>query len=375
VGSRRILETCRYNSEKLSNKVDFVEDKTIVRRENGVVNGKTIKPLQPEEILRRMQDNPQSANLLIKASSDPDIMEAVRIAMNGSPKDLLDAAKNNPVIAEFLEDLWSALYGENGEEDRVPDTKTEVSHQSGLSTIRNSFQDTISQWDEETAGDFASGLYEQLDVLSLTSSPSQDDQTLYTQLIAVVKEELEASMKPEFLNRIDEIVVFSPLSGSDLALIAGLIVDKIITRASQEHTMQLTVTSDLVDKIVREGSTSADEFGARPMRRAAQRFVEDSLSDAIIQGFLKSGDVATISLAPPHLDGKDRVVIVSSDGNRFEVEIEGSTSDRSLPAALGDGKSLHQISLTETHLRQLSYNETLSITEQATIVDKKYVVY
>jgi ATP-dependent Clp protease ATP-binding subunit ClpC len=141
-------------------------------------------------------------------------------------------------------------------------------------------------------------------------------------------------MKPEFLNRIDEIVVFSPLSGSDLALIAGLIVDKIITRASLEHAMQLTVTSDLVDKIVREGSTSADEFGARPMRRAAQRFVEDSLSDAIIQGFLKRGDAATISLAPPHLDGKDRVVIVSSDGNRFEVEIEESGGIGSVPSSI-----------------------------------------
>jgi hypothetical protein len=79
-------------------------------------------------------------------------------------------------------------------------------------------------------------------------------------------------------------------------------------------------------------------------------------------------------LAPPHLDGKDRVVIVSSDGNRFEVEIEGPASDSSVPV-FDVRKALQQISLTESHLRQLSYNETLSIAGQATNVDKKYVVY
>ena len=60
------------------------------------------------------------------------------------------------------------------------------------------------------------------------------------------------------------------------------------------------------------------------MRRAAQRYIEDSLSDAIIQGFISSGDVATLSLAPQHLDGKDRV-LVSSKGETLEVEIEDAS--------------------------------------------------
>jgi ATP-dependent Clp protease ATP-binding subunit ClpA len=295
VGSRRILETCRLNFIKVSNKVDLAGGKTMVRRENGVVNGKSKKPLaasdsmplQPEEILKIIQNNPYSANILRQAALDPHMLGDARSAMTGNIDDLRKALKENPAFAEFLNKLWLAFLN-----------------------------------------------FEQHDTPQLSSLVQSNEESLYSQLIAVVKEELEASMKPEFLNRIDEIVVFSPLSGSDLALIAGLIVDKIITRASLEHAMQLTVTSDLVDKIVREGSTSADEFGARPMRRAAQRFVEDSLSDAIIQGFLKRGDAATISLAPPHLDGKDRVVIVSSDGNRFEVEIEESGGIGSVPSSI-----------------------------------------
>jgi ATP-dependent Clp protease ATP-binding subunit ClpA len=58
-----------------------------------------------------------------------------------------------------------------------------------------------------------------------------------------------------------------------------------------------------------EGSSNAKQFGARRMRRAAQRFVEDSLSDAIILGFFKEGDAAMIKLAAMSKDGKNRVII------------------------------------------------------------------
>ena len=73
-----------------------------------------------------------------------------------------------------------------------------------------------------------------------------------------------------------------------------------------------------------EGSANADEFGARPMRRAAQRYVEDSLSDAIIKGFMDAGETATLSLAPPHLDGKDRVLVRCGD-KTLEVEVEDAS--------------------------------------------------
>jgi ATP-dependent Clp protease ATP-binding subunit ClpC len=149
------------------------------------------------------------------------------------------------------------------------------------------------------------------------------DHILYPELSRVVKEELEMTMKPELLNRIDEIVVFSPLSLTDLSNISELLVQKVVDRASSEQKMKLTVDSSVIRRVMEEGSSNAEQFGARPMRRAAQRFVEDSLSDAIIQGFLKEGDAAMIKLAPMAKDGKDRVIIVrESDGKTFEAQIE-----------------------------------------------------
>jgi C-terminal, D2-small domain, of ClpB protein len=112
-------------------------------------------------------------------------------------------------------------------------------------------------------------------------------------------------------------------------------VDKIVVRAGNEHEMELEVTPDLMERIVVKGSANADQFGARPMRRATQQYIEDSLSDAIIQGFLSIGDAATLSLAPLRAASKDRVLI-SSQGKQMEVEVDeingiGSTDVRGAP--------------------------------------------
>lgn len=342
VGSRRILEVVR---GKENSGATSEEDDDPVADTIRAINGSSVKstdsskgmtaapskldaePIKPEEILQRMQNNPAAADLLLKASSDPEIMGAIRTAMNGSPADLRAAAQKNPTIASFLQEIWSVLDGEGNDNDNSAEADTSTK-ESGLDSIRSSFQETLSQWDDRKTDAFASGLLEQLD--DGADSPStrleeeQRDHVLYPQLIEVVKEELESAMKPELLNRIDEIVVFSPLSKAHLAMIAGLNIEKIVSRASKEQELDLHVDADLVDRVLHEGSANADQFGARPMRRAAQRYVEDSLSEAIIKGFMKPGDSATLSLAPPHLDGKDRV-IVKCGGKTMEVEVEDAS--------------------------------------------------
>ena len=325
VGSRRILEVCRSGSRlseseaKAADTVKASSGRTLGDATTVVGEKLTVDPMQPEDVLRRMQNNPQAASLLMQASSDPEIMGAIRTAMSGSPADLRAAAQKSPAISKFLQDVWGALSDDEDDENVVVPAPN-----SGLDAIRSSVQETISQWDDSETYTFATGLIDQLDTSSSSSSLERKDHALYPRLIEVVKEELEAAMKPELLNRIDEIVVFSPLSSADLSLIARLNIAKIVARASEEHSMDLQVSPDLTARIVHEGSANADQFGARPMRRAAQRYVEDALSDAIIQGFLASGDKATLSLAPPHLDGKDRV-LVSSKGETLEVEIEDAS--------------------------------------------------
>jgi len=112
-----------------------------------------------------------------------------------------------------------------------------------------------------------------------------------------VKSELEKKMKPELLNRIDEIVVFKPLEDDVLISIAKGILDETIQRASAEQGMDVTVTQPLMQMVTQEGAFSAAQFGARPMRRAAKRFLEDTLSEAIMREFLYEGDEVVVDVA------------------------------------------------------------------------------
>jgi C-terminal, D2-small domain, of ClpB protein len=191
-----------------------------------------------------------------------------------------------------------------------------------LSAIRASMNDSLKQWSDSNKSSFVSGLANEI-------QQPDGDHALYPQLSQVVKEELERTMKPELLNRIDEIVVFSPLRKPELTQIASLIVSRILDRASEEHELLLNVEPNVLEEIVREGSSKADQFGARPIRRAAQRFVEDSLSDAVIQGFLKKGDQGTLSLYATQSTSptaKNQVVVSRRrDGKTLIVEIEDSS--------------------------------------------------
>jgi len=158
-------------------------------------------------------------------------------------------------------------------------------------------------------------------ILALSRQNSQADaSTLYAQLSETVKEALEAQMKPELLNRMDEIVVFSPLSSTDLESITSLILSKTVERAEAEQALKISASPALSRKVMEEGSSNAAQFGARPMRRAAQRFFEDAVSDALIRGFLKKGDEAVVDLVS---DSDDSLP-------HYTVEIRRSSDDQVL---------------------------------------------
>ena len=104
---------------------------------------------------------------------------------------------------------------------------------------------------------------------------------------------LRRSFRPEFINRIDEIVVFRALTDEQIAQITRLLLDRLARRL---HAQQIEVefSEDAIQLLAREGFDP--EFGARPLRRTIQRLVENELSRMVLAGDLQPGDKVTVDV-------------------------------------------------------------------------------
>ena len=141
--------------------------------------------------------------------------------------------------------------------------------------------------------------------------PDDADARAYTRIRSLVMEELKGYFRPELLNRLDEVVVFRQLDAVDARRIAALELAKTADRVAARG-LHLEVTAPLMTAIT---AAAADrEYGARPLKRAIMRLVDDPLSDALLAGMLSEGDVARLDVAA---DGSltpagDPVVTVTS---------------------------------------------------------------
>ena len=112
-----------------------------------------------------------------------------------------------------------------------------------------------------------------------------------------VLQAVKSHFRPEFLNRIDEMIVFHALETEQLQSIVRILLQSVTTRL-HEQGMELEVSDEAMEKIVAEGTDFA--MGARPLKRAIQRLVEDPISDAILEG--KAGEGKTIHVVVEHDD-------------------------------------------------------------------------
>jgi ATP-dependent Clp protease ATP-binding subunit ClpC len=107
-----------------------------------------------------------------------------------------------------------------------------------------------------------------------------------------VMQEVKRLFNPEFINRLDEIIIFNSLTNSDLGKIVDLMIVQLNQNLSHKR-LNVTITEDakqwILDKVCKDKN-----YGARPLRRAIQRYIEDPLSEALIQGQLK--DVANVEV-------------------------------------------------------------------------------
>ncbi|MDP4169850.1 MAG: ATP-dependent protease ATP-binding subunit ClpC [Bacillota bacterium] len=121
----------------------------------------------------------------------------------------------------------------------------------------------------------------------------QDGEQDYKDMKGKVMEELKKAFRPEFLNRIDEIIVFHALEKKHLQEIVTLMSDSLVKRL-KEQSITLELTQGAKDKIAKEGYDP--EYGARPLRRAIQKHIEDRLSEELLKGTLLTGQNVIIDV-------------------------------------------------------------------------------
>jgi len=127
--------------------------------------------------------------------------------------------------------------------------------------------------------------------LGFDSQESQDDKD-YNFMKNKVLEELKRLFKPEFLNRIDEIIVFRPISKEDMSKILDILLKNLYKRARGEMNLRVNLDKKAKSFLIEKGYDP--KFGARPLKRTIQTEVEDLLSEAILDGNLHSGELVNL---------------------------------------------------------------------------------
>jgi len=115
----------------------------------------------------------------------------------------------------------------------------------------------------------------------------------YNRIKSLVNEELKQYFRPEFLNRLDEIIVFRQLTKDEVKDIAEIMLKEVFSRIN-EKGIKLNVTDAFKERLVEEGYNPS--YGARPLRRAVMRLLEDSLAEEVLSGRIKDGDVALVDV-------------------------------------------------------------------------------
>ena len=143
-------------------------------------------------------------------------------------------------------------------------------------------------------------------------------QDKYEKLKETVNEELKKAFRPEFLNRIDDIIVFSHLSKEEIRQIVDLMMKDLFKRLS-ERDLSIEVTDEVKDYLAKDGYSEA--YGARPLRRLIQKKIEDQLAEEILTNAYQPGDTILLKLED------DKIVFERKAGAESEPQKEESSQE------------------------------------------------
>ena len=133
----------------------------------------------------------------------------------------------------------------------------------------------------------------------------------YEDMKSGVMEEVKRLFKPEFINRIDEIMVFHTLTESEMMEIVTLLSSNLSERCKKQMDINLTISPAVKKYLVNKHSDA--KMGARPLKRAIQQTIEDAMAEELLKGNIKAGMDVTVSLED------DKVVFVGKDGKSSSV--------------------------------------------------------
>ena len=149
----------------------------------------------------------------------------------------------------------------------------------------------------------------------------------YADMKERVMERIERYFRPEFLNRLDDTIIFRHLTNEDLREVVGLELKKVVERLA-ERGLDLQLSDDAKQFLIKKGSNL--DYGARPLRRAIENFVEDPLSEELLKGEFEGKDTITVAVVKDEETGKIK-----------RLDFKGSVSEpkpEPVAAAAGEGE-------------------------------------
>jgi len=165
----------------------------------------------------------------------------------------------------------------------------------------------------------------------LTQDEDEARERQYEEMRSKLLKSLKKAFRPEFVNRVDSVVVFHSLTRDNIRDIVSLELDKVRERL-EEKDMSLAITEDGVDLLAKLGYNP--EMGARPLRRVIQQKIENQLSDALLTGNFEEGDLVVVDAEfdPDDEDEEDgEIVLEKGDPSRLERDLNHEDTEEPVP--------------------------------------------
>ena len=144
----------------------------------------------------------------------------------------------------------------------------------------------------------------------------RNEESTYEKMKETLKQEMERNFRPEFLNRVDDIIVFRSLTKPDLKHIIDIELGKVFKRL-KEKNLALVLTDEAKDLLIDRGSSL--EFGARPLRRAIEHLLEDPMAEALLNGAFEGKDTITVRVG--EVEGEKKLVFEATSSAPPQPEL------------------------------------------------------